>query len=352
MKHIIKEGKAKILASTGKITAKMDVFYNPIMKLNRDISILLLNSTKKKNLRIADPLAASGVRSIRFLLETKKVGSVAINDNSEKAVNAIIQNLKLSNIDLNKVEVYNKDANLFLLETIGNFDYIDIDPFGSPNYFLDAAVKKIARDGVLAITATDTSALAGSFPYACKRKYWAKPLRNEEMHEIGLRIIIRKIQLIAGQYEKALIPVFSFSMEHYYRIFFKCIKGKSIVNEVIESHGTYKEAGPMWLGKLWDEKIVYSMHKCFEKNKHDFENKREVEDLLKIIKEECKINTVGFYDTHKLCNENKTSKILKRDLIISTIKSKGYKAARTHLSWTGIRTDAPINKLKQIVIKL
>ncbi|MCU0373510.1 MAG: ATP-binding protein, partial [Ignavibacteria bacterium] len=41
------------------------------------------------------------------------------------------------------------------------FDYIDIDPFGSPCPFLDAAIKRLSRGGILAVTATDTSALAG-----------------------------------------------------------------------------------------------------------------------------------------------------------------------------------------------
>ena len=48
---------------------KMDVFYNPIMASHRNISILLLNSISNKALNIADPLAGSGIRSLRFLKE-------------------------------------------------------------------------------------------------------------------------------------------------------------------------------------------------------------------------------------------------------------------------------------------
>ena len=44
-----------------KISKEMGVFYNPIMGLNRDISVLLLNSINKYNLQIADPLAATGI---------------------------------------------------------------------------------------------------------------------------------------------------------------------------------------------------------------------------------------------------------------------------------------------------
>lgn len=49
--HIIDEEGTKFYASTnkeGKISKDLEVFYNPIMKFNRNISILLLNSFEKK----------------------------------------------------------------------------------------------------------------------------------------------------------------------------------------------------------------------------------------------------------------------------------------------------------------
>ena len=56
---MISEGKAKIIVHPGKPTKKLAVFYNPAMKLNRDIAVLLLNSVQNKNMQIADPLAAT-----------------------------------------------------------------------------------------------------------------------------------------------------------------------------------------------------------------------------------------------------------------------------------------------------
>ena len=71
--QIVKEGLAKIEVPEARVISKdMGVFYNTVMSVNRDISILLLNSIKEKNLQIADVLAASGVRSIRFLKELNK----------------------------------------------------------------------------------------------------------------------------------------------------------------------------------------------------------------------------------------------------------------------------------------
>lgn len=182
MLNKIKENSCTIYAPVGKISKKLPVFYNPEMKLNRDICILLLKSVPSE-LKIADILAGTGVRSIRLLKELPKsrIKTVDINDCNPEAEKLIKKNLKLNKIKGKKAVVHCKDANDFLIESNG-FNYIDIDPFGSPNPFLDNSIRRLARDGILAVTATDTSALAGSHPDSCKRKYWAMPLRNELMH--------------------------------------------------------------------------------------------------------------------------------------------------------------------------
>src|SRR3989338_11039884 len=277
MHRIINEGSIQLkIPKAEKISKEMGVFYNPIMGLNRDISILLLNSLNKKNMQICDLLAASGVRSIRFLkeLNKNKIKKIIINDYDKKSIRLIKYNLKLNDIHSKndkKIIIRNKDANFLLLSSAG-FDYIDIDPFGTPNPFLDAACKRIARNGILAVTATDTSALCGTFPKVCLRKYWAIPKKNALMHETGLRILIRKIQLIGAQYEKALVPIFSYSKEHYMRVFLKNAKGKNKVDRILKIHGMLNNSGPLWLGKLWDNKLCNKMHnnainnKIFNKN--------------------------------------------------------------------------------------
>ena len=69
----ITEGKALVFVpKEKKVSKKLPVFYNPAMKLNRDISVLLLNSLDKKNMQIALPMAGTGIRGARFLLERNK----------------------------------------------------------------------------------------------------------------------------------------------------------------------------------------------------------------------------------------------------------------------------------------
>lgn len=348
--RIITEGSARLkIPETEEVSKSMGVFYNPVMSLNRDLSVLLLNSLNKNNMQIADPLAASGVRSIRFLgeLGKNKIKKIFINDYDKKAVKLIKENLKLNHINNQKISVANQDANLFLLNSTG-FDYIDIDPFGSPNFVLDAACKRLARGGILAVTATDTSALCGTFPKACLRKYWALPKKGPVMHETGLRILIRKIQLIAAQYGKALIPVFSYSKEHYMRVFLKNLKGKEKADGILKLHGMSNGAGPMWLGSLWDRTLTSKMRNNSIKNKF-FKNNKELTRFLQVIKEESGINSIGFYDLHDICEKNKIKDLQKKEIIIGKIKKTGYRASQTHFRGEGIRSSIPINRLLKIL---
>lgn len=48
------------------------------------------------------------------------------------------------------------------------FTIIDLDPYGGPNKFLDAAIQSIEEGGLLLVTATDMAVLAGNTPEACK----------------------------------------------------------------------------------------------------------------------------------------------------------------------------------------
>jgi len=353
----LSEGKAVFYASTGKISKELDVFYNPVMKTNRDICILLLNSIDKKSMNIADIMAGSGIRSIRFAKELKKgkIKSLHTNDFSTSAVKAIKKNIKLNKAG--KVVVHNLDANHFLLESSG-FDYIDVDPFGSPNAFLDSSIKRLSREGILAVTATDTSALCGTYELPCLRKYWARPLRNELMHEAGARILIRKVQLIGAQYDKALVPVFTHSSDHYIRVYFKCSKSKTGIDAIQRQHlfllhcgkcrnfmisssnhglcckTPMKWSGPLWSGRLWDVNLVSKMLKNVDSS--DSEAYR----LIKSIAKESRINEVGFFDVHTLAKKYKFD-IPSHDVIISRIKSNGFKAAQSHFNMHGIRTNMP-----------
>ncbi|MBT4824773.1 tRNA (guanine(10)-N(2))-dimethyltransferase [Candidatus Woesearchaeota archaeon] len=372
---VITESSVKIdlKAWENKITKKLEVFYNPVMKFNRDCSILILNAYGKKDLQIGMPLSGSGIRGIRFLKELKKgkIKEINFNDYKEDFEKVLEKNLKLNNISKKdcKINIHNKEANSFLHESSG-FDYIDVDPFGSPNPFLDFSARRISREGILAVTATDTSALAGTYPKACARKYWSVPLRNYLMHELGLRILIRKVQLIGAQHDKALIPVFCYAKDHYYRIFFRNEKGKKKVDEILKLHKYFlldkelgfevskfnslegKEyAGPLWTGKLFDKKLVSKMKKEDYKKVIGSGNKEDVK-FFEMLVAESKVDVVGLYDVHELVKKHKIKNNFKFIDLINALKKKKYKVVRTHFSKYGIKSDVGLKELLGIMKKV
>jgi len=364
----VEEGSANVfIPSQKKISKKLPVFYNPVMRFSRDIAILLLSQFPAMSL--CDLLAGTGIRSIRFAKELNHK-SIAINDMNRNSFILIKKNLRLNGIknfstikagktkiNNEKIQLYNEDANLFLLNSKG-FDYIDIDPFGTSNPFLDAAIKRTARNGILAVTNTDTAALTGTYPEACRRKYWAVPKKDYMMHETGLRILIRKVQLVGMQYEKALNPIFSYYRDHYFRVFFSCIKGKIGCDNIAKQHGAFNDAGPMWLGSLWDRNLTNKMHlstiKSPEKdekyaNKVFYDN--ELLKFVKIVKDESSIDVTGFYDMHASAKGKGFEKMFKKEELVRKIRDKGYKAAPTHFSGTGIRTDIGYREFLKLLKK-
>jgi tRNA (guanine26-N2/guanine27-N2)-dimethyltransferase len=340
-----KEGQANFFVpKEEKISKDLPVFYNKIMKLNRDISILLLNSLSFDNLKIGLPLEGTGIRGIRFFLELKKgkYSNIDMNDINLEAIKIMKLNISENYANIN---IFNLDANEFLLNSKG-YDYIDIDPFGSPNPFLDSAIKRLSRCGILAVTATDTSSLSGTFENACLRKYWAKPSRTEIMHEVGLRILIRKVQLVASQYSRALMPIFSYSKDHYMRIFFKSKKGKKETDNILKQHsivdfGEYKNIGPIWNGKLYDENLCQEMVRLND-------NEKNIK-FLETIYNESKFNSLFFYDLHTIVKKNKIKINPRKEDVINRIKEKGYNAVNTHFLDTAIKSDIPYDELLSII---
>ncbi len=388
----ITENSVKIKAELPEkdVHRKMDVFYNPQMKSNRNISVLLLNCLDNKEMNIALPLAGSGIRGLRFLQELKKgkMERLLVNDKKENFVKVFNDNLKLNNIGnkaneekQDRIIVKNEDAEHFLLnqhteDFCGYFDYIDIDPFGTPNPFLSAAVARIKRGGIIAITATDTAALTGTYPKVTKRKYWATSLKNYLMHETGLRILIRKVQLQGIQFDKALTPILSYHKDHYFRVYFKSEKGKEKCDDLLRKHqyllfcpkclnfevSNYnckncdhckdetKEnkdnknneenqekmqfAGPLWTGQLFDQKLI---RKMAQDNPFPEEQK-----FLDILRDETKIDMVGFYDLHVIGKKYRSDPKKMEPML------KMFKGVRTHFSLQGIKSKKKIKEISAV----
>ena len=226
--------------------------------------------------------------------------------------------------------------------------------------FLDASVARLAREGILAVTSTDTGALCGSFVDACRRKYWAEPLRNELMHEIGLRILIRRVQLTGSVYDKALTPILSYSKEHYMRAFFLCEKGKEKVDEILKQHQFFDfifeskkvKYGPIWAGKLCDanlmKKIIENYSQIYGKDKGGNDLRKSDLKFLKKLYDESQINQIGFYDLHSLGKRYKLD-IPRKEELIKKLKAKKIKTSFTHFSENGIKAECSLDEFVKMM---
>ncbi|MGE0793054.1 MAG: hypothetical protein AB7V77_02630 [Candidatus Woesearchaeota archaeon] len=353
MEKIVDEGEVKLKIDSADVVSKdLEVFYNPKMGLNRSISILLLKILNNKNMRICLPLAGTGVRAVRMLKElpSELIDKIYVNDLNLKMNDYLKTNLELNKLSDEKLNISNVDARKLFLEDFG-FDYIDIDPYGSPNVFLDGAINRISNEGILAVTATDTACLAGTYINTCIRKYWAKPRLCPQKHEIALRILARKVQLLGLQYNKALIPILSYHFEHYYRIFFIVKRGKKECNNLFNEFGECeydnktgnfslgKGIGPMYLGKLQNCDVVGKM----------FLNSDKIsKKLMEKLFFESSFNKAGHYDIHDVCEKNKIPSVSSND-VLSELISRGFSATKVHMNQYGIRTDASIEEFLEII---
>lgn len=369
----ISEGKARIFAykiESQKLSKHARVFYNPAMKHNRDISVLALKvfqEDTKRTLKVADCLAATGIRGIRYALEVPKISDVFFCDLNPQAIGLIKKNVRANKIKNAHIEL--KEANIFLSEHKYEIDFVDIDPFGTPVQFLDSAARAVSNKGMLAITATDTAPLSGTYRRAALRKYGAVPLRCDIQHELGIRILIAAIARECAKYDKGFVPLLSVSELHYFRIFGKIKKTKSAAEENIKNIG-YVEyckscgfrkfgkdtcitkcencgakteyAGPLWTGKIFDADFCGKVA-----NKSRGLKDAALIKLLETISEESGIDGF-FYDLGFLSSRLKMQPP-KISGVIGKLKKAGFAASRTHFLATGVRTDAGIKEIRMFL---
>lgn len=179
-------------------------------------------SASTDGIRILDALAATALRSIRYVKEIPGVKEVVVNDLDEAAVQAAQRNINFNQVDSSKVHVQQGDAICVMhasKEMPERFDVIDLDPYGSAAPFLDAAVQSVEDGGLLCVTCTDMSVLGGGHPETCYAKYGSMPTKGKYLHEMALRIVLHTLEAQANRYRRHIVPVLSLSIDFYVRLF-------------------------------------------------------------------------------------------------------------------------------------
>ena len=343
------------------------------MELSRDINVACVQALKNKHchntvLTYLDALAGSGIRGLRVANEVQV--EVTVNDYNLGANELMKRNAK--RLSLN-VHVEHRDANALMSEA--RFNVIDVDPFGSPAPFVDAACRSASE--MLCVTATDTAPLSGAHFNAGVRRYSALPMNTEYHAETGMRILIGAIIRELVKYDKSATPVLVHATEHYYRAYMLLDRGVELANACVRSMGFIAHcfacghryvlsglvpvpdpdcaycdaklavAGPLWLGTLHDQKFCQQVLESIENGV--FGTKRRAAKIVTLCLNE--LDTVTFFDYHRLLRELKRSPV-PIETLVSGLRAVGFRASRTHFSGTSIKTDADVDTLRGVLLDL
>ncbi len=387
----VKEGKVRVVVPkleafkkqpSDYAPSKAPVFYNPVMELNRDIAVLASQAYQRivnREISICEPLTSSGIRGVRFAAEIHGVKKVVISDINERAFKLAKHNVRINGLE-ECITVKHKDGNC-LLSCHGaprkRFDIVDIDPFGSPVPYLDSAIRAMRNKGLLAATATDLAPLCGVHAKACVRKYGGKPLRTEYCHELAVRLLAGCIATLAAKHDIGIRVVFSHSTDHYIRVYAEIAYGAKKADESIKNLGFilhcfncfHREnsnsqvkhidecpecgsemdyAGPIWLGKIFDNLFCEQMAK---ENTHvAFKNSAKIAKLLALAKDESEAQST-YYVIDKI-SDKLSLPVPSVNAVLQSLRNKGFQAYPTHFNSRGVRTDASALTLQELLRKV
>ncbi|MDY6774808.1 MAG: tRNA (guanine(10)-N(2))-dimethyltransferase [Halobacteria archaeon] len=353
----------------GEVTVRTtdDVFYNPDMEMNRDITVAVLNAVSGEDdpgeTTYADAMTATGIRGVRAAVEAGV--DVTMNDRSPDAVDLARSNLEENDAD---GDVVRSDSNVFMWSKTA--DVVDVDPFGSPVVFADSAFN--SAQSVACFTATDTAPLCGAHS-SDRRRYSAVPLNTEYHPEMGLRVLIGALVRTAARHDVAAEPVLSHVSDHYVRTYMSLDTGGKVANASLEglgyishcfdcyyrtsSHGMIfdgerdcpncgsemRVAGPLWIDSVRDPEFVDEVRDEIERYMGTYKRARKV---LRLVRDE--IETPTHYDHHKLSKKWGVTPY-KIDESVEMIREAGFEASRAHYSGTAIKTDADVDELEEFV---
>ena len=350
---VIREGSTDILvpelhSSGGPGKIQGGVFFNEQMAFNRDVSIMLLRALDR-DLTVADAMTATGSRAVRIANEVKGT-QVTANDISPDAIPYIEANIELNHLE----NCRSSNRNLHSLFAEETFDYVDLDPFGSPAPFVQSAILGCKKRGILAITATDTAPLAGAHAPKCRRRYQSEPVRGYMCHEGGLRILMCSIARELAKFDRGMKPLLSFYADHYFRTYIQVEEGAEKADRMMDQLGYmeyntetlersvskhYDEKhkyGPFWLGPLHDQEFISTL------NPEGMAAEKRCTKYLDLWNNE--LDTEVFvYDMSELSSHIKKSPAKLVDFL-ELLNAHG-KASPTHISPTSFKTDLPLKDI-------
>ena len=385
-------------------------FLNPAMAPARTRSVMLLNDAlefgwlveEDEPIRILDAMCSTGVRARRWRNEIPDTHQhrlwITANDLDSGALEwgklshahhppriSVERELESGRFDIelggelqNGIHWTNLDARRIMIDS--SFQWIDLDPFGSPVSFLDIAMQSLARKGVLEVTATDTAALTGSSPGPAKRRYGSSGIVDTHSHDDAVRVLLAEVARAAARNDRIIQPLLSLFDGHHVRVSVLVQRSKKGASEVHKNIGwkirdevnRFSDepegecSGPMWTGPLFDAEIAARItdKRAIELsqpnntdeiegwNDNDDEySRREITRSVRYIADCAPI----VCDEHLLIALNDIPTIFGKagppsvKKLISGLQDMGAKAARAPYLEPMIVTDASIDVVKKLL---
>ena len=328
-------------------------FYNPTMEIARDVSVLLVQLVGRRGASVLDGLAATGVLGLRIALESGIESRVTLNDRNPRSVTLMKENARRTGAP--DVAIAEGDLNVHL--AMHHYDLVEIDPFGSPVPFLDAALQSAHRGSVLGVTATDTPVLCGAKPGACARRYLVHVRPTDAYAEVGLRILIGFVARMAGRFDKAVEPLFAYAAEHFLRAYLRISEGAQRADRALGSLGWIQfdsdtgrcesadeipmsgAIGPLWLGPLVGEEVIVRLEPRPYMG-------APTARLLDAIRHEAGLPP--FYLENNATAGRLGVSPPRLEVVLDRLRENGFRAAPTHFRRNAFKTDAPWDEIRRV----
>jgi tRNA (guanine26-N2/guanine27-N2)-dimethyltransferase len=323
------------------------VFYNAAMQFDRDLNVAVVRALFPPGpgtRRGWEMLAATGVRGLRLVEETDAFAGYDFTEENPAAFAVLERNVHESGHG--GLTTHLADARKPVENTA--FDYVDLDPFGTPAPFVGAALSALAPSGVLAVTATDMPVLTGVARGVCERRYGGQPIRGAQGPEGGLRILIAYLVGAAAQHNLELAPVLSYVHDHYVRVFLRAkspgsgpaaaapIGDPAALGDAAPHITGAGPFGPMWLGGLFDSQLMSRLEVP-----PTAERPEELRAFLGRIQEESTADRPFYYEPNTLASELHLAEPPPLGGLLTSLRQRGFVAARSHVRPSAFRTTAP-----------
>ena len=325
------------------------MFYNPAMAADRDLGVAF---ARARTVPTSAPrtgwemTAATGVRGLRLLHEADVFGNFLFTEANPEAFGVLSENARR----FPGAVAVGTDAHPVPPEA--PFDYVDLDPYGSPASFVRTALSSVRPHGVVAVTATDMMVLAGAQPAACRRRYGARPVRGRLGPEGGLRILLAYLAREAASMNRSIRPLLAYARDHHVRVYAEVLEGSPDppVGEVDPSSwegpflGEPGPFGPLWLGPLFDAETVTRLEVPTTAARPE-----TVAQFLTRVKDEVAVDRPFYYEPNRLAARLRLAEPPSLRDIAQVLRSAGFRVARTHARPEAFRTDAPRAEVERLL---